>query len=215
MPRSLIRSLIFLSGVMWFGSCNSYRHLQKSQPRENCVLQFKPEFYRVVYKTSADVKKIHISGLLIIKKMPDSSTRILFTNEMGFPFFDFGFGADSGFTVYQITPDMNKKYLIKTLRKDFELILFRNMGSTSSYTLMDSQLVYHAYPQTGGGINYYITDIPCRHLVKMQRASEKKPVVEASFPGNIYGNEPDSIIIRHLNFNFTISLKKITGLAAE
>jgi hypothetical protein len=188
--------------------------MQKTQTRENCVLQFKPEFNRVMYKTSADVKKTHISGLLIIKKMPDSSTRVVFTNEMGFPFFDFGYGADNGFTVYQITPEMDKQYLIKTLRKDFELILFRNMDSTSSYTLQDSQLVYHAYPQQSG-INYYVTDIPCRRLVKMQRASEKKPIVEASFPGYIYGNEPDSIIIRHLNFNFTISLKKITGLAAE
>ena len=214
MDRFLIRSFIFLSGALLFFSCNSYHHLQKDQVRENCVLQFKPEFNRTLYKTSADVRKIHISGLLIIKKMPDSSTRIVFTNEMGFPFFDFGFGADSGFTVYQITPKMDKQYLIKTLRKDFELILFRNMDNTSSYTLRDSQLVYHAYPQAGG-INYYVTDIPCSHLVKMQRASEKKPVVEASFPGNMEGNEPDSILIRHLNFNFTISLKKISGLAAE
>ena len=146
--------------------------------------------------------------------MSDNSTRILFTNEMGFPFFDFGFGADSGFTVYQITPDMNKKYLIKTLRKDFELILFRNMDNSSSFELRDSLLMYHAYPQPKG-INYYITDIPCGQLVKMQRASKKKPVVEASFPGNSYENEPDSILIRHLNFNFTITLKKISGLAAE
>jgi hypothetical protein len=88
------------------------------------------------------------------------------------------------------------------------------MDSTSSFVLRDSTLEYHAYPQSGG-INYYVTDISCMQLVKMQRASKKKPVVEANFPGNIYGNVPDSIKIRHLNFNFTISLKKIPGLAAE
>jgi hypothetical protein len=188
--------------------------MQKEQVRENCVTQFKPAFNRVIYKTSADVRNIHISGILVIKKMPDSSTRIVFTNELGFSFFDFGFGADSGFKVYQITPKMDKQYLIKTLRKDFELILFRNMNDSSSYVLKDSQLVYHAYPQTTG-INYYITDMPCNHLVKMQRASEKKPVVEASFPGNTFNKDPDSILIRHLNFNFTISLKKISSLASE
>jgi len=188
--------------------------MQKEQVRENCILQFKPEFNRAIYKTSADVRKVHISGLLVIKKMPDSSTRIVFTNEMGFPFFDFGFGADSGFTVYQITPKMDRQYLIKTLRKDFELILFRNMDKNSSFILQDSQWVYHAYPQSNG-INFYITDLTCSRLVKMQRASEKKPVVEASFAGNTFNKEPDSILIRHLNFNFTISLKKITGLAAE
>jgi hypothetical protein len=189
--------------------------MHKEQTRENCVLQFKPEFKRAIYKTSADVRKIHISGLLVIKKMPDSSTRIVFTNEMGFLFFEFGFGTDSGFTVFQITPKMDKQYLITTLRKDFELILFRNMDKTSSYILKDSQLVYHAYPQKSGGINYYITDTACKQLLKMQRASEKKPVVEASFPGNTFSREPDSVLIRHLNFNFTISLKKVPGLAAE
>jgi hypothetical protein len=109
---------------------------------------------------------------------------------------------------------MNKEYLIRTLRKDFELILFRNMDSAQYFALTDSQLVYHAYPQASG-INYYITDTRCRWLVKMQRASKKKPVVEISFPGNIYGNTPDSILIRHLNFNFTITLKKISGLAPQ
>jgi hypothetical protein len=186
----------------------------KISSRENCVQKFKPEFNRVLYKTSADVQKLHISGILLIKKMPDSSIRVVFTNEMGFAYFDFEFGADAGFSVLQITPAMDKKYLITTLRKDFELIFFRNMDSTSSFILRDSSLEYHAYPQSGG-INYYITDISCMQLVKMQRASKKKPVVEASFPGNMYGNAPDSIIIRHLNFNFTISLKKIPGLAAE
>jgi hypothetical protein len=214
MSISRIPNLIFLSVFIFIDSCNSYRHMQKTESRENCVQKFIPQFDRVMYKTSADVQKIRISGLLLIKRMPDSSVRIVFTNESGFPFFDFGFGPDTGFTVYHITPGMDKKYLITTLRKDFELILFRNIDSTSSFVLRDSQLVYHAYPQSKG-INYYVTDIPCRQLVKMQRASKSKPVVEASFPGNINGNVPDSIIIRHLNFNFTISLKKIPGLAAE
>ena len=78
--------------------------------------------------------------------MPDSSTRIVFTNEMGFSFFDFGFPQDSGFMVYHIVPQMNKPALIKTLRKDFELIMFRNMDRNTSYDLIDSSVIYHAFP---------------------------------------------------------------------
>jgi hypothetical protein len=214
MPRSLIRYLIFHSAVALIFSCNTYRHLQKIQTGENCVQKFKPDFNKVIYKTSADVKEKHISGLLIIKYMADNSTRIEFTNEMGFPYFDFGFPADQGFVVYQITAKLNNKFVIRTLRKDFELILFRNLDSTRYFALTDSMLVYHAYPQASG-INYYITDAGCRQLVKMQRASDKKPVVEASFIGNISEHTPDSIFIRHLNFKFTIALKKISGLAAQ
>ena len=146
--------------------------------------------------------------------MPDSSTRIVFSNGTGFTFFDFGFMQDNGFTVYQVTPAMNKKALIKTLRKDFELLLFRNMDNTRYYALADSSLVYHAYPQSKG-INYYITDANCLQLVKMQRASNKKPIMEAFMAGAGSNNPPNSIFIRHLNFNFSIALKKISGLAPQ
>jgi hypothetical protein len=146
--------------------------------------------------------------------MPDSSTRILFTSEMGLSYFDFGFLPEDEFKVYQITPAMNKKALIKTLRKDFELLLFRHMDSSKYYSLSDSGLIYHAFTQSSG-VNYYITDDHCLRLVKMQRASNKKPIMETFIYGSLPGISPDSIVIRHLNFNFTISLKKVTTLAAQ
>src|SRR5664279_2210911 len=133
---------------------------------------------------------------------------------MGFSFFDFGFLPDSGFIVYHIVRQMNKPALIKTLRKDFELIMFRNMDPAKSYNLVDSALVYHAYPQTSG-INYYITDDQCRELVKMQRSSNKKPIMEAVIYKNLPGDSPDSVSIHHQNFNLLISLKKITPIAAQ
>ncbi len=195
-------------------SCSEYRHMQKIQTDDSCIEKFKPNFNLVIYKTSVDVAGKYISGLLVIKKMPDSSTRIVFTNELGFSFFDFGFQADTGFRVYQIAPAMNKKPLIITLRKDFELIMFRNMDRIAHDALTDSGLVYHGFPQSKG-VNYYITDSNCSRLVKMQRASDKKPVMEAFLFGNSDGESPDSISIHHLNFNFSIRLKKISAIATQ
>ena len=208
-----IRFLIILSLFSLNTSCNQYRHLKRTPPEENCIEKFKPTFRREEYKISVDVIGKHISGLLLIKYMPDSSTRIVFTNEMGFSFFDFGFSQDNGFAVYHIVPQMNKPALIKTLRKDFELIMFRNMDRNKSYNLIDSTTIYHAYPQEKG-VNYYITDKQCGRLIKMQRSSDKKPVMEALFFDYMPGKSPDSISIRHLNFKFSISLKKIMPLAS-
>ena len=139
--------------------------------------------------------------------MPDSSIRIVFSNEMGFGFFDFGFFPGNEFRVYQIIPQMNKKPVIKTLRKDFDLILFRNMDEQNRFTLKDSSGIYYGFPQSKG-VNYYITDIHCGKLLKMQRASKRKPVAEAFMYLNS-ASVPDSIFIHHLNFNFSIALKKI------
>jgi len=212
MRRSRILFLIFLSWGCLNFSCNQYRHMQRIPTDPLCIRKFKPVFEHAVYKTSVDVVGKYLSGLLIIKRMPDSSSRIVFTNELGFTFFDFGFGADTGFHVYQIAPAMNKKAVIITLRKDFELIMFRNMDSVKQDALTDSGLVYYAFPQSKG-VNYYITDPNCGRLVKMQRASDKKPVMEAFFIGNSAGESPDSISIQHLNFNFSIGLKKISAIA--
>jgi hypothetical protein len=213
MRKFPIRFLIFLSLFSLNFSCNQYRHMKRTPPDETCIEKFKPDFGLAEYKISVDVVGKHISGLLLIKRMPDSSTRIVFTNEMGLSFFDFGFAGDTGFTVYHIVPQMNKKALIKTLRKDFELILFKNMDSGRSYNLIDSPVIYHAYPQTKG-VNYYITDEPCSRLIKMQRSSNKKPIMEATFYNHLPGKSPDSISIQHLNFNFSISLKKMMPLAS-
>ena len=214
MHLSPIRFLIFLSVCCLIFSCGPQRHLQKIQSGASCIQKFKPVFNHDLYQTSVDVVGKHISGLLLVKYMPDSSTRMVFSNEIGFTFFDFGFLPGNGFTVYHITPQMNKKVLIKTLRKDFDLLLFRNIDSSRYYAFTDSNQVYHAFPQSKG-INYYITDGDCRQLIKMERASGKKPVMEAFIFQDTSGGSPDRISIRHLNFNFLITLKKISPLAPQ
>ncbi|MDP4132315.1 MAG: hypothetical protein Q8939_19325 [Bacteroidota bacterium] len=188
-------------------SCSSYRHMQKINASDDCLQKFKPRIQRALYSISVDVTGNQISGLLLIKTMPDSSTRMVFSNEMGFSFFDFGFSRENEFKVYQIIPQMDKKAVIKTLRKDFELMLFRNMPEKRRFTLQDSSLIYYGFPQTKG-VNYYITDTNCSKLVKMQRASKRKAVMEAFMYLN-QASVPDSVLIRHLNFQFSITLKKI------
>ena len=214
MHKYPVRFFLFLSAVCLSVSCNQYRHMQKVQGNENCVFKFKPDFSHVVYKTSVDVVGKHLSGLLVFKYMPDSSTRVVFTSETGLGFFDFGFLPGNRFIVYQVISQMDKKAVIKTLRNDFDLIMFNNTGIQHAYDLTDSSLVYHAFPQKNG-VNYYITDAECRQLIKMQRASNKKPIMEAVMNGYSPGNSPENILIRHLNFNFSISLQKIKPIASQ
>jgi hypothetical protein len=206
-----IRYFLFLSLCGMSSACNSYRHMQSAPADPDCVRNFSPVFTHAIYRGSVNVVGKHISGLLTVKYMPDSSTRFVFSNEMGFSFFDLGFLKDNGFKVFSIIPEMNKKAVVTTLRKDFELILFRHTESIHAFSLKDSNTVYHGFPQVKG-INYYITDLTCEHLIKMQRASDKKPVMEATMTTDS-DKEPENIEIRHLNFEFTISLKKITAIA--
>ncbi|MGC4034531.1 MAG: hypothetical protein QM764_01130 [Chitinophagaceae bacterium] len=186
--------------------------MQKTEGNADCVLAFKPSFSTALYNTQVNVVAKHLSGLLIIKKMPDSSTRIVFSNEAGFKFFDFGF-ANDGFKVFYIYKEMNKKPVIKTLKKDFKLLLMHDLNIAGAYILKNDSTRYYTFPE-GKDHYYYVTDSGCHALLHMERGSSRKQVMTA-IAGNITGGMPDTIGITHTNFNFEIGLKRIYNYAEK
>jgi len=181
--------------------------MQTTTGNINGLAKFKPAFKVALYKTEVDVVGNHLSGLLLIKKMPDSSTRMVFSNEMGIKFFDFEFTTDGNFKVYFVMKKMNKKPVLKTLRKDFELILMEHLDTAAASVRIHNGLIYYVFPETKG-YNYYITDSTGDNLVSMERASKRKTIVQAIMKNYINGT-PDTIGISHKTFNFTIGLKRI------
>jgi hypothetical protein len=149
----------------------------------------------------------HLSGLLMIKKMPDNSTRLVFSNEMGYKFFDFEFDSTHKFKVHSVIKQMNKRAVLKTLSKDLELVLMQNLNGSNMSVRRSGSFTYYIFPQQKG-FNYYITDSTGNELVRMERASRSKTVVEAVMKNYVAGM-PDTIGISHKNFNMTIGLKRI------
>ncbi|MEO7522816.1 MAG: hypothetical protein ABIT58_01905 [Ferruginibacter sp.] len=200
--------LLSSSLFVLLGCSSAYKGIQKTTGDINAIQKFKPAFTVALYKTEVNVMGNYLSGLLLIKKMPDTSTRILFSNEMGFKFFDFEFSRDGNFKVYYILKKMDRKAVVKTLRKDFELVLMQNLDTSRAYIGKDSSgLRYYVFPQIKG-FNYYITDSTGNEFIKMERASKRKSVMTA-ISKNYLDGLPDTIGITHHNFDFTIGLKKI------
>jgi hypothetical protein len=198
--------------VILLGCSPSYKQMQSAPDSYrgadvNLLQKFKPAFSVVLYNTTVDVVGNHLSGLLLIKKMPDSSTRMVFSNEMGFSFFDFEFKPDGDFKVYSIMKKLNKKSVIKTLQHDFELILMNNLDHSKAIVKINEGLTYFIFPQSKG-FNYYITNQSGSELMRMERASNKKTIVEAVMK-NYQSGIPDTIGISHKTFEFNIGLKRI------
>lgn len=203
-----MRCLLLSSCLFFMVSCTSaYKHLQVTTGDPQRLQQFKPAFSVALYKAGVDLAGNHLSGLLLIKKMPDSSMRLVFSNEIGFKFFDFEFSANGGFKVFSIIPQINKKAVIKTLRKDFELIMMVDTNQPDVMIRKDGELIYYTFPQPKG-YNHYITSSSGNELLRMERSSRRKPVMEA-FMKNYINGIPDTIGITHKNFHFTIGLKRI------
>jgi len=201
-----MRFLVLSSFIFFLSGCAPlYKDLQAANTDAACLYKFVPAFSSTLYKADVNIIGKNLSGLLLIKKMPDSSVRFLFSNEPGLTFFDMGFAKDGTFKVYKILKKMNKKAVIKTLRKDFEMILMQQMNMIRLQSLKDSQFAYFTF-SSGKDHYYYITDLYCTHLQFIERATKRKKLVQVTMQ-NYKNDIPDSIGITHKNFNFSIGLK--------
>ncbi len=207
-----MRFLIPISILILLAGCGSaYKHLQKSNASPACIPSLVPAYNTTLYRAQIDVTGHYLSGLLIIKQLPDSSVRLLFTNEAGFKFFDFGFPPAGNMVVHHITDKMNRKAVIKTLRKDFQLLLMNRLGESKYLSKTDGLNTYHIYKQ-GKDHYYYKTTAGCDSLLAMERGSKRKKIVDIQFTG-MYKSMPDSVFIKHNNFAFNITLKQINNYA--
>ena len=200
---------------MLLQSCSSsYKNLQPvTKVNSSCVLQFQPKFSRTLYNTQVNILRTHLSGLLLIKQMPDSSTRLVFSTETGFKFFDFEFDSTGTFTVHYILDKMNRKAVLKTLRNDFELMLMKRIAAKAPEVFEKNGLLYHRYAN-GLDFDYYITDSSCSKLVRIEKAGTKKPSIRMIM--SHYTNEiPDTIGITHTHFKFNIGLKRLETANVE
>lgn len=201
-----IALVAIIACMLCFGCKSQYRHLEPGTADINCLKTFRPHFTTTLYSAIIDVTKYHFSGMLYFKRMPDSTTRVVFTNEMGVKFFDFGFTDWGGFEKYYILPKLDKRAVVKALRNDLSLVLLnRKMNGVKS--LRDSSLNYLAVPYMSH-YDYYITNADCSKLIRIEKASRRKPVVVAEML-DYQNNVPNIINIRHKNFKFSIALKRV------
>lgn len=204
---------LFFYTVITAHCSSAYKSLKPIAYESNCILKFKPTFTRALYNTQVNVLKHHLSGLLLIKQMPDSSTRIFFSMETGFKFFDFEFDKNGDFKVHYIIDKMNRKPVINTLRKDFELALMINVIDGNGNAFTKDGLLYHQY-KNENAFDYYITDTSCTKLVRIEKATERKTKTSIIMQGYLNGM-PDTIGITHYNIKFNIGLKRLETIKQE
>lgn len=197
-----------LAGIVLLAGCRSvYSSMDKTAVIHDCLTGLKPVYRNELYKAQVNITGNSLSGLLLIKKMPDSSTRVVFSTEMGVKFFDFEFMENGEFKVIDILKKLNKKPVIRALQRDFELVLMNEGGKIPGEMRKNEMYFYHGYPK-GKKQAWYLTDTACQQLMGAELSSKRKPLVRMEFI-NIKAGSPDSIQINHLNFAFNIALKKL------
>jgi hypothetical protein len=179
---------------------------QSAQVDVGCIKKFKPNFKSDLYSADVDVVGNHMSGLVLFKVMPDSSRRVVFTNEAGMKFFDFGFEANGRAATHQIIKRLNKKIVVRTLQNDFGLVLMTKVRRETPLVFRESDNLKFIFGN-GKNADCVITNIDCSQLIRMEKGAYKPQTIARLFSDGIHA--PDSIIIEHLNFNMKIKLKHL------
>lgn len=159
------------------------------------------------YTASIDVVGKHLSGLLLIKEMPDSSRRVVFTNEAGITFLDFEFNAANQFRVKQVMKQLDYKAVVELLQKDFALMLGIPF-TTPPYTAWSSGNEFFYGVTQKKETAYFITGLDCASLRRLELGSRRKRKVTVTFAGSDL-RRPDALTIQHYTFNMVIALKKL------
>jgi hypothetical protein len=207
MFRLLTRFLLFTDVIILTGCASAYKGLQPVQADSACLQKFEPHFGADWYTAKVDVVGKHISGLLLIKTMADSSIRTVFTNEAGIKFFDFEFRSDT-FKVYNIIQALNKKPVVNTLQKDFELILMQQTRTAHATVFQSGDEMYYAFPEKKETV-FFVTNKDCSTLLRLERGSKRKKKAAAILMNQNSAGIPDSVYIQHFTFDMQISMKKL------
>lgn len=203
-----MKYLLFSILTLMLASCSSYyKNLQPVMADTICIDRIKPDQVATAwFDAGVDVIGKHLSGLLLIKEMPDRSVRVVFTNETGLTFFDFEFEQEGTFHVKRIINQLDKKPVIETLRKDFYLLLGFPFRQELKAWLWEDERYFGITKQ--GERLYFTTTTDCSTLGALEAGSKLKRKVSITLEGNDTAR-PEKIVIKHFTFNMTITLKKI------
>jgi hypothetical protein len=214
--KTCLRLSSFLFLFLVAASCRSPYKALKPQSPVYSALRYQPVFEKELYRCLVDgkilFKKFHLSGLLLFKKMENSTTRVVFQNEMGVSFFDFEWSDNDSFKVYHIIPQLNKPAVIKTIQKDMQLLLMKGLDRTLEQQFVKDQWVYNRF-NLDKGFAYYISVNDT--LQRIENAGKSKVITIESGNRVSASSLPETAFFKHHKANFTIQLSKIHNDAAE
>lgn len=204
-----MKCFLFSAGVFLVACSSQYKGLRKVETDHACVESTRPSGMETNwFDASVDVVGRHISGLLLIKSMPDSAYRVVFTNEVGITFFDFAFSSDGGFESKKVISYIDKGPVINTLKKDFSLLLGLHFRRNVESWVSGNE-IFHGV-KNDREMFYFVTDTVCSHALRLEMGSKRKRKVSIEFDGES-SRRPDEITISHHTFDMVINLKKISA----
>lgn len=148
--RQLLKLYLLLSSVLLLVGCSisKYNHLncERVGLHDQKITSVIKPLIVSKYKTSIDILKNHLTGLLIIKQTDSVTTHIVFVTELGMKMFDFESKNGEVNAIYVFEP-LNKPKLIDVLKRNFNNMLLLNIDDATSFYSCGNrhfpEIIYH------------------------------------------------------------------------
>ncbi|MBK9799804.1 MAG: hypothetical protein IPP56_08780 [Bacteroidetes bacterium] len=156
-----------------------------------------------LYKAEISLYRKKFGGLLLVKNMPDSSYRVVFTTETGIKLLDFEL-KKSGYKLLYCIDKLNRPSVVSTIAADIQLLLteFKQAQSALLVDQNGNRLIQLNQADT---ITQYLLEPQSNLPKKIEQGIGKKKKVVLDLHN--YVNEiPSGISIQHKNIRLKIIL---------
>lgn len=152
-----------------------------------------------------DIYKNHVSGILIIKKISETTHRVVLTSDFGNKLIDFEI-SENDFKLNYVLPDLDKKIVINFLRNDFQQLLKQKYPVTESFENENSKIYLSKMDKKG----YYLFFNKENNLLKqIVYTKNNKEKIDFTFDAK-KNTFADSLNLQHKDFKINIKLFQIT-----
>lgn len=208
MRRLLLQNSVYSLVFLLFVSCKTYKladaksvsNVEKTV--ENLYFSSSEDY---VYKCQMDIYKNHVSGILILKKINETTHRVVLTSDFGNKLIDFEI-SDDDFKLNYVLPDLDKKIVINFLKNDFQQLLKREYPVTESFENENSKIYLSKVDKK---IYYLFFNKENGLLKQIIYTKNNKEKIDFTFDAkkHIFA---DSIDLQHKDFKINIKLFQIT-----
>jgi len=208
MHRLLLRNSVYSLVFILLVSCKTYRLtdakpvLNAEKRVENLYFSSKEDY---VYKCRMDIYKNHVSGILILKKINETTHRVALTSDFGNKLIDFEI-SETDFKLNYVLPDMDKKIVINFLKDDFRELLRQKYPVSETFENGNSSIYLSKINQK----KYYLFFNKENKLLKqIVYTKNNKAKIDFTFEAkkHIFA---DSLNLQHKDFKINIKLFQIT-----
>ncbi|WP_312298751.1 hypothetical protein [Chryseobacterium sp.] len=202
--QNLLCSLILVLAI----SCKSYQLTgakavsTTEKAVENLYFSSSEDY---VYKCQMDIYKNHVSGILIIKKISETTHRVALTSDFGNKLIDFEV-SENDFKLNYVLPDLDKKIVINFLKNDFQQLLKRQYPVTESFENENSKIYLSKIDNKGYYLFFNKDSNLLKQIIYTKNSKEK---IDFTFDAKkpIFA---DSLNLQHKDFKINIKLFQIT-----